>query len=74
MRRRELRVLCVGERDSDLVEAHGVEHFERLPDLDEVRRVVEVQERATKLCGLDEKVRTRVSIVQSELLRSLDVR
>ena len=46
VRGRELRVLRVGERDADLVEARGVEDFERLPDLDEVGGVVEVQERA----------------------------
>ena len=65
--------MCVGERDADLVEAHGVEHFERLADLDEVGWVVEVQERAAEFRGL-EKVRSRVSVLRRELLGSLDVR
>lgn len=42
VRGRELRVLRVGERDADLVEARGVEDFERLADLDEVGGIVEV--------------------------------
>ena len=52
VRGRELRVLRVGERDADLVEARGVEDFERLTDLDEVGGVVEVQERAAELRSL----------------------
>ena len=46
---RELRVLRVGEGDADLVETDSVEHFEGLADIDEVGRVVEVEERSPKL-------------------------
>ena len=53
VRGRELRVLHVGEQDTDLIEARSVEHFEGLADSDEVGRVVEVEERVAEFRCLD---------------------